>query len=372
LHQPVPFGAGRQAGSKVPRVYCLQVNDEMGEVSSFWRRQRVLVTGGCGFLGSYLVEKLVTAGADVTVADNLSTGKLENLAPILNRIRFVQADLLNREVCERVSAGFSVVMNLAGVAFGLEYSMKHHGEMLYHNAIIQLHMLEAARLNGVKRFLVVSSSCVYPDDAPIPTPELEAMTRLPERVNEGYGWAKRVGELQAKYYHAEYGMEIAICRPFNPYGARYSWAGEKSHVIPTLVKRILDGEDPLLVWGSGQQRRNFLHARDTARLMLLIAERLPSAEPGNIGHDADMCIRDLVSLICEVSGRHPKIVFDTSKPEGRFRKCADAGLLRKVAEDFQPEIGLREGIEEMIGWYHRTFGKRSLRRAQARTSTPGV
>ncbi len=322
---------------------------------SFWDQRRVLVTGGCGFLGSYLVEELVTAGAQVSVADNLETGTVENLSTVGEKVEFVCGDLRDSRFCEEVSAGFDVVINLAGRAYGLEYSMAHHGEMLYHNTVIQLQMLEAARINGVKRFLVVSSSCVYPDDAPIPTPELDAMIRLPEKVNEGYGWAKRIGELQARYYHEEYGMEIAVCRPFNPYGGRYRWAGEKSHVIPTLIKKVLDGHNPLVVWGSGRQRRNFLHARDTARLMMMVTEHFPCAQPINIGYDDDISIAELVQLICEMAAKHPEVVFDTSKPEGRFRKCADATLLEKIAPDYQPQIDLKQGIEEMIGWYFRTF-----------------
>jgi nucleoside-diphosphate-sugar epimerase len=323
---------------------------------SYWKSRKVLVTGGCGFLGSYLVEELVMAGAEVTVVDNLEAGTLENIAPVMNQIRFIKADLIDFGACLKVSQGMEVVMNLAGRTFGIGYSSRHHGEMLFHNATMQLNMLEAARRNGVERFLVVSSSCVYPDDAPVPTPELPVLTGLPEQANEGYGWAKRIAELQAQYYYQEYGMKIAICRPFNPYGARYIWRGEQnSHIIPTLVKKIMDGTNPLVVWGSGKQRRNFLHARDTAKLMMMITERYAKAEPVNIGYEDDISIAELVSLICEVTGRHPEIIFDTSKPEGRFRKCADSTLLRKITDGYEPKISLRDGIQEMVEWYHRVF-----------------
>lgn len=322
---------------------------------SYWQSRSVLVTGGCGFLGSYLVEELVEAGAEVIVVDNLETGTLDNIASVKDQVRFIRGDLRDWRTCIEVSRGIEVVVNLAGRAYGLEYSTKHHGEMLYHNTAIQLHMLEAARLNSVRRFLVVSSSCVYPDEAPIPTPELDVMTGLPEQVNEGYGWAKRVGELQGKYYQLEYGMDIGICRPFNPYGGRYRWGGEKSHVIPTLVKKVLDGQDPLVVWGSGKQRRNFLHARDTARLMMLITENYSCTEPVNVGYDEDISIAELAALICDVAGRHPRVVFDASKPEGRFRKCPDATRLRNITRNYQPEVTLEQGIEEMVGWYHREF-----------------
>lgn len=326
---------------------------------SYWRNTKSLVTGGCGFIGSYVVEELVSEGARVTVVDNLETGRVENLAAVRDDVEFIEADLRDPQTCIDVARGIDVVLNLAGRTAGLEYSMHHHGEMLYHNAIIQLHMLEAARQAGVDTFLVTSSSCVYPDDAPIPTPELEVTTENPEAVNEGYGWAKRIAELQGNYYADEFGMAIKICRPFNPYGGRYLWRGGMAHVIPSLVKKVMDGNDPLRVWGSGKQRRNFLHVRDTARLMNVITERAPIAEPVNVGYDDDTSIAELVQVILDVSGRSPALEFDTSKPEGRFRKCADATRLREVSQGYEPTVSLQEGIEEMLDWYRRTFEDRA-------------
>lgn len=331
----------------------------------FWKDQKVLVTGGCGFLGSYLVEALVADGAEVIVVDNLEAGTLENLSSVENQIQFICADLRDRDVCRQVSEDIDIVMNLAGRAYGVEYSMKHHGEMLHHNIIIQLNMLEAARLNNVKRFLVVSSSCVYPDSAPIPTPELDVLSGLPEPVNQGYAWAKRIAELQAGYYHDEYGMKIAICRPSNQYGRRMHWIGEKAHVIPILITKIIDAQDPLIVWGSGGQRRNFLHASDAVRLMMMVTHRYPCAQPVNIGYEEDVSIAELVSLICEISGKEPEVVFDASKPEGQFRKCADATLLRKITDNYQPQVSLREGIEKMIEWRRLDTEKISCRRQTA-------
>jgi len=287
----------------------------------------------------------------------LEAGKLENISAVIDCVRFIECDLCEPEACRKVTTDVNVVMNLAGRAYGLGYSTQHHGEMLYHNSVLQLHMLEAARLNNVDRFLVVSSSCVYPDETVVPTPELDVATGKPERTNEGYGWAKRIAELQATYYYQEYGMKIAIARPFNVYGGRYLWNEAKSHVIPALIKKVLDGDDPVIIWGSGNQGRSFLHARDTAKIMMLVTERYACAQPVNIGYDDAISIADLVKLICQVSGRHPKVVFDPTKPEGQFRKSADATLLRKVTDNYQPGIDLRQGIEEMIDWYEKTFGR---------------
>ena len=324
----------------------------------FWQGKRVLVGGGCGFLGSYIVPQLVEAGARVCVVDNLDNGQIENLRPVAGQVEFIEADLRDAAVCDCVTRQKDVMINLAARAFGMEYSRSHNGEMLVYNLLCTLTPLEAARQNGVERCLIVSSSCVYPDDAPIPTPELDVFTGMPESVNEGYGWAKRIQELAGAYYAREHQMKTSIVRPFNPYGGNYRWGSEeKAHVIPALVKRIMDGEDPVMAWGSGQQRRNFLHASDAAHLMLKIIEKDAVAIPVNIGYDYDVTIAELVSLICEVSGKHPKIVFDTSKPEGRFRKCADATRLREITDGYEPKISLRQGIAEMIDWYQRSFGR---------------
>lgn len=324
--------------------------------SLFWRDKRVLVGGGCGFLGSYLVPELVAAGARLTVVDNLDNGNLDALQEVKGNILFQRADLREAAVCQRFSSGQDVVLNLAAKASGMEYSRKHNGEMLVYNLLCTLALLEAARLNGVAHYLIVSSSCVYPNDAPIPTPELPVFTGTPESVNEGYGWAKRIQELAGAYYAEEQGMAVSIVRPFNPYGGKYPWGSEeKAHVIPALVKRVMDGEDPLIVWGTGQQRRNFLHASDAVSLILKVIEKGVVATPVNIGYEEDVSIAELVDLICEVSGKRPTIVFDSSKPEGRFRKSADATRLRELTDGYKPKVSLREGIAEMVEWYHRFF-----------------
>jgi nucleoside-diphosphate-sugar epimerase len=324
--------------------------------NGFWANKRVLVGGGAGFLGSYLTPQLLEAGAKVTVVDNFDNSSIDSLARVIDQIEFVEGDLRDAQTCDRMTRSKDVVMNLAAKAFGMEYSRAHNGEMLVYNLLSTLTALEAARKNSVERFLIVSSSCVYPDEAPIPTPELDTFTDMPESVNQGYGWAKRIQELAGEYYARDYGMKVTTVRPFNPFGGNYRWGSEdKAHVVPALVKRVMDGEDPLIVWGSGNQRRNFLHAKDAMRLLMKIVEKDVIATPVNIGYDEDVTIADLVKLICDVVGASPRIIFDTSKPEGRFRKCADATRLREVTDNYQPEISLREGIAEMTEWYKRSF-----------------
>jgi len=316
--------------------------------NSYWFGKKVLVTGGAGLIGSYLVDLLVEDNAEVTVADNLSRGRLENLALAMDRIRFRQVDLRHLDRCEEVSRGQEVILNLACPAFGVEYSMAHHGEMLTDTVLIGFNMLEAARRQKAKRFLVVSSSCVYADEVGIPTREEESTGGSPETVNRGYGWGKRMLELQGQYFAKEYGMEVAIARPFNAYGIREPIEAEKAHVMPSLIRKVLEGHDPVVVWGSGNQTRSFVHGKDIAEGLKRITEHYAVADPVNVGHDQETTIRELVLKICTLTGSHPRLIFDTSKPEGAARKSADITKLREVTHGFQPQIPLEEGLKEFI------------------------
>lgn len=320
-------------------------------MNSDYAGKKVLVTGGCGFVGSYLCEALLEAGARVEVIDNFSSGSPENLAFLGGRIKIIEGDLRDRRFAESAIKGYDRVFNLAGMAYGVAFSNSHNAETFYNNTVMQLNTLEACRLNGIKRVLMVSSSCVYPDDAPCPTPELPTFTGEPENSNSGYGWAKRIGELAAGFYRNDYGMEIAIVRPINIYGERYLWHGNNSHVIPSLVKRVMDGDNPLVVWGTGEQSRDFVHARDIARLMMIVLERKHDAEPINLGFGHETKIRELAELICKVCDKHPKLVFDADKPQGSSRKVADCSLLRKVTGGYEPSVTMEQGIARMLEWY---------------------
>ncbi|MBI3942788.1 MAG: NAD-dependent epimerase/dehydratase family protein [Chloroflexi bacterium] len=313
----------------------------------FWAGKRVLVTGGAGFIGSRLVDLLLRLGAEITVVDDLSRGRLENLAGTVKHIRFIEGDLRREEVCRQAVADKDVVLNLAAKAVGLGYSMQHHGEMLTDNVLLTTNVLENARQAGVQRFLVISSSCVYPDDAPVPTAEEHAENASPESVNAGYGWAKRMAELQGGYYTREYGMEIAIARPFNCYGPGDYIEGEKAHVIPALVQRVLLADRRLVVWGNGLQTRSFVHVRDMAMMMLLLTEKYPVGDPVNLGHGTEVSIRTLVNQLLDITGKQIEVVYDTTRPTGALRKGADITKLRRVT-GYVPRIGLREGLTEVV------------------------
>ena len=309
--------------------------------------------GGCGLFGAYLIPLLARTGADIMVVDNLENGDRSALQGVEGDVTIVEADLRDRDACESLLRGCELFINLAGMASGIGFSRTHHGEMLVSNVLCGLVPLEAALRHGVPHVVITSTSCIYPDDAPVPTPELDAFAGSPEDVNEGYAWAKRVQELACGYFARERGLRATILRPFNLYGAKYPWRStERAHVIPALVKRVLDGEDPLVVWGSGQQRRNFLHGSDAAELALRVITS-GAGGPVNIGYEDDTSIAELVALICDVTGRQPKVVFDCNGPEGRARKSADATGLRALTDGYEPRVTLRAGIEEMVEWYHR-------------------
>lgn len=318
----------------------------------FWQGRRVCVTGGAGFIGSYLVEELVKDGAEVTVADNLERGTIARLRPVHGAYRLEAVDVSSpvgaRVACRRQE----IVLNLAAKVTGIEYNRFHHADMFTANMRIASAMTEAAMAEGVGRFLVVSTACIYPHDAAVPTPETEGDRGTPEPTNEGYGWAKRMAENLGRYAAAESGMEVAISRPFNAYGARDHWDEATSHVIPALIKRVLDGEDPVTVWGMGTQTRAFLHARDAAIGMKLIAEHTTGPEPINIGHADETSIRDLVDLICQRTGRFPAISYDTSKPDGYPRRAADTRRLFETT-GWVPSTPLADGVDEMIEEYGR-------------------
>ncbi len=315
---------------------------------SFWSGKSVAVPGGAGFIGSYLVEQLVAEGARITVVDNLETGRLSNLERVRREIEFIEGDVTDIPFCRKTCEDKDVVMNLAGRAPGVGFSHLQHVELLGRNVQVGAAVLEGARQAGVPRVLVVSSSCVYPEDAPVPTPELPLFSGEPERVNSGYGWAKRHVELQGHYYSEHFGMEIAIARPFNAYGGRDLTSGPRSHVIPALIDRLLSDESELTVWGSGDQTRSFVHARDLATGLLLVTEHHAVCDPVNIGHDREISIRELVAMLMDLSGIRKKVVYDTTKPVGCLRKSADVTKLSKITKGFEPRTSIRDGLMEMI------------------------
>lgn len=323
-------------------------------MTKFWRNKKVLVTGGAGFIGSHLTEMLIEKGAKVTVADNLSNGNLNNLKNVIKNVKLLKNDLKILDEARKACKGQEIIMNLAAKVGGIEYNRTHLGTMFKDNVLLNTTMLEAARLEKVERFLVISSACVYPRFCKIPTPESEGFEGVPEPTNEGYGWAKRMAEAQGRFYHQEFGMKIGIVRPYNAYGPRDHFDPEKSHVIPALIKRIFDNENPLKVWGDGEQSRAFLFVEDFARGLITAIEKYPVPDPINIGTDEEIKIKDLLNLLLKISRKNPKIIFDKTKPAGQPRRNCDT---KKAKEKigFSAKISLPVGLKETINWYEKNY-----------------
>ncbi len=323
---------------------------------AFWKHKKVLVTGGTGFIGSHLVEQLVSQSAIVRVFDRMSSGKIRFIEHLQGTVDFIKGDCSNPEDALKACTGMDVVMNLAAKVGGIEYNMSHQADMFAENIAISSNMIASAQKAGVDRFLVVSSACVYPHDAMIPTPETEGMRSEPEPTNSGYGWAKRFAEIEGQLYAKQYDMKIGIVRPYNAYGPRDDFNPATSHVIPALIRRVMSEENPVVVWGSGKQSRAFLYVEDFARGLMQAIEKYPIADPINIGTNEETTIKDLIELIVKISGKNKKIIFDTTKPDGSPRRNSD-NIKAKEKTEFVATTGLSKGLEKTIEWYKANLEK---------------
>ncbi len=317
---------------------------------SFFSEKKIVVTGGTGFAGSHLVEKLVKEGAEVTVPYRNKEKAKKNLKTVLNKIILVEGTLENKEFCNTLFQKKDMVFHCAADVGGIQYNVLHSGTIFRNNMISFINILEAARKNKIQRTLVVSSASVYPNYSTIPTPENEGFKDAPEPTTEGYGWVKRMGEFLSQAYVKEFGMNIAIIRPSNMYGPRDNFSEEKAHVIPTLLKKIINNEDPITVFGTGNPTRAFLYVEDFCQGAMLAIEKGCDGNPINIGSDEEIAIKDIVEMICNCTGKRPHILFDTSKPEGHARRASDITKAKHLL-GFAPQILIEEGIRRTVKWY---------------------
>lgn len=325
-------------------------------MQEYYAGKSVAVTGGLGLIGTFLCQRLVQAGAKVILVDDESKGTWNYAPDLRSRVDYRQGSLEDPGFTIEALDGAEIVFHLASRAYGVGFSQKNNFEMFRFNDLINTNVLDGIAHHKVNQALVTSSSCVYSDDGITPMPDCIPYHGEPERVNWGYGWAKRMLEQKAIIYQKETGVPITVVRPFNIYGEHYNWVGDSSQAIPMLVKRVLDGENPVVIWGTGNQRRNYLHAVDCARVMMRLIENGYFERPINIGLESTVSVKNLVTRIAHAAGLEVEIVPDRSKPEGRFIKSADSKLLTAaLGDDWHWEIGLDEGLRRMIGWYNKTF-----------------
>lgn len=316
---------------------------------SFLSGKKVLVAGGTGFMGSFLVEKLVDQGAHVRVVSRSDHG-LRNLMSYKGRFEFIKADLHSIDVCKSAVKDMQMVFNLAAKVGGVGYNINHHAVMFSENSILNYNLIEASRQANVERYLCTSSTCVYPGNCSIPFPEDEGFDGEPELSNLGYGWAKRMAELQARLYANEYDMKVSIVRPNNSYGPRDDFNPETSHVIPALIRKVFEAKDSITVWGSGKQTRAFVYVEDVVEAMMETLTKYPVADPLNVSTDEEVTIEHLIRTIMATAGKDLELVFDTSKPEGMRRKNASSTKIQEKV-GWKPRVTLKEGLRRTVEWY---------------------
>lgn len=318
--------------------------------NTFWNGRRVLVTGGSGFIGSHLAEMLLAGGARVRVVGRSHDRFRRVLGACAGDMEFLEGDLAEADFAQRACAGQDAVFHLAAKVAGVGYNVSHPGTILYANSIIGAQVLEAAARAGVERVLLTSSACVYRRHCAIPTPESEGFLDDPEPTNLGYGWAKRMLEVQGRTYAQEHGLQVALPRPYNAYGPRDDFDWETSHVIPALIRKVVEGQNPLQVWGDGSQTRSFLYVTDFAAGLMATLEKYPVCEPVNLGADEEITIAELIRLIARVAGREVELQFDLTKPSGQPRRIGDY-TRAKTELGWQAQVPLAEGLRETLAWY---------------------
>lgn len=308
---------------------------------NIFKDKKVLVTGGTGLIGRPLVEELVKLGAKIRIAS------LDDPSRAHPEAEFKQVNLCRFENCLAACKGMDYVFHLAGIKGSPAMTSQKPASFFVPTITFNTNMMEAARQAGVERYLFTSTVGVY-SPAEIFREE-DVWKTFPSDKDKFAGWAKRMGELQAEAYKIEYGWDkIAIVRPANVYGPYDNFDPENCMVIPALVRRAMDGENPFVVWGDGSPVRDFIHARDVAKGMLVALEKCPGY-PINLGSGQGVSIREIVEIIVSNLDEKPEISWDTSKPSGDKKRLMD--ISRAESLGWKPEISIEEGIKEVMDWY---------------------
>ena len=329
----------------------------------FFQKRRVLVTGGAGFLGSFVVEKLQARGCK------------EIFVP-----RSKDYDLVQMEAVKRLykDAKPHIVIHLAARVGGIGANRENPGKFFYDNLMMGVQMMDVGRQVGIEKFVAIGTVCAYPKFTPVPFKEEELWNGYPEETNAPYGLAKKMLLVQAQAYRQQYGFNAIYLLPVNLYGPRDNFDPESSHVIPALIRKCLEakhfqakaqvqakssslnlnlnlpeGPQPghsVTVWGTGKPTREFLYVEDAAEGILLATERYNKPDPVNLGTGFEISIKDLVELIAKFTGFKGEIIWDTSKPDGQPRRMLDTGKAEREF-GFKARTSFEDGLKKTIDWY---------------------
>ncbi len=303
--------------------------------------ERVVVTGGAGFLGSYVVEKLRQRGVKNIFIPRSQHYDLVNIEDVRRLYDDAQPDL---------------VIHLAAVVGGIGANRVNPGKYFYDNLMMGVQLMEEGRLRNLKKFVATGTICAYPKFTPVPFSEDELWNGYPEETNAPYGLAKKMMLVQSQAYRQQYDFNSIFLLPVNLYGPRDNFDPESSHVIPALIRKCVEaidrGDDHITCWGTGVATREFLHAEDCAEGLVLAAEKYDKSDPVNLGAGFEISIKDLTEKIVGLTGFAGRIEWDATKPDGQPRRCLDTSRAEHEF-GFRARIGFDEGLQQTIDWYRR-------------------
>ena len=308
----------------------------------FWQDKSVLITGGAGFLGFYVAEKLKQRGCQDIFIPRSKEYDLVRMEAVQKTFRDSQPD---------------IVIHLAATVGGIGANRENPGMFFYENLMMGVQTMEVARQYRVEKFVAIGTVCSYPKYTPVPFKEEDLWSGYPEETNAPYGLAKKMLLVQAQAYRQQYGFNAIFLLQTNIYGPQDNFDPKSSHVIPAIIKKCLDamekGEDRIVVWGTGKPTRDFLYVHDAAEGILMAAEKYSKGEPLNLGSGCEISIRDLVDLIVRLTGFKGKIEWDISKPDGQPRRMLDTTKAEKEI-GFKAKTSFIEGLKATIDWYSKS------------------
>lgn len=311
---------------------------------SFWKGKKVLLTGGAGFLGREVNSLLVDFGA---VPEDIRIPRSK------------ETDLRKWENCQKAVENVDLVIHLAARVGGIGFNQNYPAQLFYDNAIMGIQLMEAARLEGVEKFVVIGTVCAYPKFTPVPFRENEIWNGYPEETNAPYGLAKKMLLVQSQAYRQQYDFNSIFLLPVNLYGPGDNFDPQSSHVIPALIRKfseaVQSGSNTVEVWGKGAASREFLYVEEAARGIVMASEKYDKPDPVNLGSGKEISIKDLVEMISRLAGFEGDIKWDTTKPDGQPRRCLDVSRAKREF-GFEAEMGFEEGLRRTISWYKEAEG----------------